>query len=130
MTPRTASGFPADGVAADLGIARRTAQQRGEHLERRRLARAVRADEAEDLALLDLELDAGDGQAARRSAWSAARLRTRDVVIRADAPSMRAIDWSWKYVCSSPNWSGSTVDEAEQHARRSRRRSAAASAIR
>ena len=36
-------------------------QQRREHAERRRLARAVGPEEAEDLALLDVEVDSGDG---------------------------------------------------------------------
>ena len=40
------------------GVARAVAL---EHLDRRRLAGAVRAEQAEDLALLDLEVDPADG---------------------------------------------------------------------
>ena len=46
-------GVPGDGPARDLRVSRRRPKQRREHPERRRLARAVRADEPEDLAVLD-----------------------------------------------------------------------------
>ena len=53
-----------DAVAADLRVARGGHEQRREHLERRGLARAVGPDEPEDLALLDLEVDARHGHRA------------------------------------------------------------------
>src|SRR5690606_20726482 len=39
--------------SGDLGAPRRRTQQAAEHLERRRLARAVRAEQAEDLSRAD-----------------------------------------------------------------------------
>ena len=52
-------GVPGDGPAGDLGLTGRRQQERREHPERRGLARAVRPDETEDLALGDVEVDAG-----------------------------------------------------------------------
>src|SRR6185503_603562 len=46
--------------AEDGGRARRRVQQTGQHLQRRGLARAVRAEEADDLSALDAEVDARD----------------------------------------------------------------------
>jgi len=48
-------------VAEHRHLAAGGVEQAGEHLQRRRLARAVRAEEADDLARLDLERDAVDG---------------------------------------------------------------------
>ena len=53
--------FLDDVVAEHARAPRRGDEQRDQHLDRRRLARAVRAEEAEELALLDLEADALDG---------------------------------------------------------------------
>ena len=47
-----------DVVAEHARASRRRDEQRDQHLDRRRLARAVRAEEAEELALLDLEAHA------------------------------------------------------------------------
>ena len=47
--------------ARDPGVARRRADERREHAQRRRLAGAVGAEEAEDLAGADLEVDAAHG---------------------------------------------------------------------
>ena len=47
--------------AGDRRLARRRREQRREHPQRRRLAGAVRPEEAEDLARADLEVDAADG---------------------------------------------------------------------
>ena len=47
--------------AEDLRVARVDRQQRREHPQHRRLAGAVRAEDAEDLALAHLEVDAVDG---------------------------------------------------------------------
>ena len=47
--------------AEDLGVARVDRQQRREHPQHRGLAGAVRPEDAEDLALADLEVDAVDG---------------------------------------------------------------------
>ena len=44
-------------MAEDARLARGRVEQAGEHLQRRRLAGAVRAEEADDLARLDLERD-------------------------------------------------------------------------
>ena len=49
--------------------ARRGAQQRREHPQRRRLARAVGPEEADDLALGDVEVDAVDGAHLAPSSW-------------------------------------------------------------
>jgi hypothetical protein len=49
-----------DVVAADARAAARRRQQRGEHVHRRRLARAVRPEEAVDLARLDPQVDPVD----------------------------------------------------------------------
>ena len=58
-------GVPRHGPAGDLGDARRRLQERGQDPERRGLAGAVRPDETEDLALLDVEVHAGDGHRRR-----------------------------------------------------------------
>ena len=50
-----------DLVALEADRARGRRQRAGEHVEDRALARAVRADQAEDLALLDLERHVVDG---------------------------------------------------------------------
>ena len=60
-------GVPRDRPAGDLGDTGRGLQERGEDPERRRLAGAVRPDEAEDLAGLDVEVHAGDGDGGRVS---------------------------------------------------------------
>jgi hypothetical protein len=49
-----------DVVAEDAGVPRGRDQERDQHLDRRRLAGAVRPEQAEKLALLDLEADALD----------------------------------------------------------------------
>ena len=49
-------------------LPRRRDQQRDEHLDRRRLARAVRPEEAEELALLDREADPAHGLDLERAA--------------------------------------------------------------
>ena len=53
---------PAHGGAGDLRVAAVGDEQRGEDAQGRGLAGAVRADEAEDLALRDVEVQAGDGE--------------------------------------------------------------------
>ena len=55
---------PEDADRAAVGLA-----QAGDRLDGRRLAGAVRPEDAEDLALLDGERDAVDGRVACRSAW-------------------------------------------------------------
>src|SRR5690606_24095740 len=52
-----------DVEAVDLRAALRRRQEAGEDLHRRRLAGAVGPEEAEDLALLDGEVEVGDGDA-------------------------------------------------------------------
>src|SRR4051812_41719559 len=47
--------------AEDLGVARVDREQRREHPQHRRLAGTVRTEDAEDLALAHLEVDAVDG---------------------------------------------------------------------
>ncbi len=54
--------FAADVVAGDAGAAAGRQQQRGQHPHRGRLAGPVRAEEAEDFALLDLEVDPLHGE--------------------------------------------------------------------
>jgi hypothetical protein len=54
-------GLVDDVVSGDRRRARRRPQQRGEHPDGGALAGAVRAEEAEDLAGLDGEIDAVDG---------------------------------------------------------------------
>ena len=58
MLRRTASRSRLDVVAGDAGVAAGRLDQRAEHRDRRRLAGAVGAEEAEDLARRDLEVDA------------------------------------------------------------------------
>ena len=48
-------------VAGDLRGPRRRLDQRGQHPERRRLAGAVGAEEGDELAVADLEVEAADG---------------------------------------------------------------------
>ena len=50
-----------DVASEDERLPRRRDQQRDQHLDRRRLAGAVRPEQPEELALLDLEADAADG---------------------------------------------------------------------
>ena len=57
-------GVPGDRAAGDLGGPGRRAQERGQDAQGRRLAGAVGPDEAEDLARLDRQVDAGDGERA------------------------------------------------------------------
>jgi hypothetical protein len=60
---RRSTGAPAphlDVVVGDPSAARSRFQQHREHAGRRRLARAVRTEEPEDLSLLDHQIDAGD----------------------------------------------------------------------
>jgi hypothetical protein len=47
--------------ARDGRFSRRRCQERGEHAQGRGLAGTVRAEEAEDLACADREVDAADG---------------------------------------------------------------------
>ena len=64
MTPidrRTPSACVDDVEAVDERRARGRRQQRRQHADERRLAGAVRAEQAEDLALFDGEADAVDG---------------------------------------------------------------------
>src|SRR6185295_2178599 len=70
-------GVPADRLARDLGVAARRLEQRRQHPEHRRLAGAVGADEAEDLALLDRQVDAGDGERAVVALEQSVRLDDR-----------------------------------------------------
>ena len=56
-------------------LARGRRQQAGQHLHRRGLAAAVRAEEAEDLAALDREADAVDGGEVAEAAGQVARRR-------------------------------------------------------
>ncbi len=56
------AGFGDDVVAGDSGAAAGRQQQRRQHPHRRRLAGAVGSEEAVDLALVDLEVDALDGE--------------------------------------------------------------------
>ena len=57
-------GVPAHRFAGDRGVARGRGEERREHPQHRRLAGAVRTDEAEDLALLDRQVHAADGDRA------------------------------------------------------------------
>ena len=61
MRRRTSPGSSTTSKPATVGRAARRGQQRAEHPHGRRLAGAVRAEEAVDLAAPDLEVDAGDG---------------------------------------------------------------------
>ena len=61
-------GVPTDRRAGDLGVTGVGHEQGREDPQRRRLAGAVGPDEAEDLALLDVEIEAADGERAGRSA--------------------------------------------------------------
>ncbi len=56
-----------DLLAEQQGLAGCRRQKARQHFHRRRLAAAVRADEAEDLAALDREIDMIDGGESRRS---------------------------------------------------------------
>ena len=54
-------GRPGDLVALEADRPRRRRERPRQHVEDRALARAVRADQAENLALIDLERDVADG---------------------------------------------------------------------
>jgi hypothetical protein len=54
-------GLGADVVSEDLGPATVEGEEGGKHLEHGRLAGAVGSEDAEDLASVDLEVDAVDG---------------------------------------------------------------------
>ena len=58
-------GVPRDRPAGDLRDTGRGLQERGQDPERRRFPGAVRSDEPEDLAVLDVEVHAGDGDGRR-----------------------------------------------------------------
>ena len=71
-----------DVVTGDERASRRGFQKCGEHPDRRRLPRAVRAEEAEDLAGLELEVDAVHGNdfvETSRQTLGHDRLRHRDL---------------------------------------------------
>ena len=57
-------GVPGDRPAGDLGVAARRQEEGGQDAQGRRLAGAVRPDQAEDLTGLDVQVDAGDGERA------------------------------------------------------------------
>ena len=61
MLRRTCTGSVDDVVAGDRGGAGGRLEQRRQHPQRGGLAGAVRAEEADDLALGDVEVDAVDG---------------------------------------------------------------------
>ena len=61
-------GVPPDVDAGDLGVTGGRGQQGRQDPERGRLAGAVRADQAEDLAFADGQVEAGDRERARDSA--------------------------------------------------------------
>ena len=63
-----------DRLAEQQGRALGRRQQPGQHLHRRRLAAAVGAEESEDLAALDLELDVVDGGEAAEALGQPVRL--------------------------------------------------------
>ena len=62
MTSLTACESVIDGVAVHERVAAAGVQQAGQHGDRGALAGAVGAEKAEDLALVDVEADAVDGQ--------------------------------------------------------------------
>src|SRR6185312_5459938 len=57
-------GVPANRLARDLGVAARRLEQGRQHPEHGRLPGAVRADQPEDLAAFDRQVDARDGDGA------------------------------------------------------------------
>ena len=126
MTLRTASGSRRIEWPPISRVAGGGHEQRREHLQGGRLAGAVRPDQAEDLALLDLEVDAGDGQRCGRSAWSSRSvLRAMRHVFELTESFPRGGRGIGSSVWSSPNWPASVlIHEAELDPRRSRRRSA------
>ena len=87
------------GVSMSRGIDRRPnsarralgrRQQAGQHLHRRRLAAAVRAEEAEDLAALDAKADVVDGGEVAEAAGQVLRLDGRRAVVTAAAGGIDA----------------------------------------
>ena len=70
----TSRRFDNDVAAEDLRGPARGRDQRGENVDRRCLARAVVAEESEDLALLDHQIDAPEHQLAIVAALQAAHL--------------------------------------------------------
>ena len=58
-------------VSGDDGVARARGEQRREHPQRRRLAGAVGAEEADDLACIDVDVDAANGLDSTRAGGEA-----------------------------------------------------------
>ena len=75
---------PARGIGRPehLHLARRGQHQAEQHPHRRGLARAVGAEEAVDVALADVEVEAVDGGDRRRTAWSGPSVRITRVAHR------------------------------------------------
>ena len=86
MASLTACGVADDGVAGDDGVAAAGLQQAGEHGDGGALAGAVGAEQAEDLALVDVEADAVDGQHALGRVVLLAQLLDLDDAHRPPSP--------------------------------------------
>ena len=82
-----------------LALGRR--QQAGQHLHRRGLAAAVRAEEAEDLAALDREADVVDGGEVAEAAGEVVRLDRRLAVDDARAAGCRSARWPARFASGS-----------------------------
>ena len=76
----------ADRDAGHERLARGRGEERGQDLHRRRLARAVRPDQPEDLAAADDEVDAGHGEVVVVALHEAAGLDHRDADHRSSTP--------------------------------------------
>ncbi len=84
-------GVGGDGDAGDERLTRRRSEQRGQDLHRRRLAGPVRADEAEDLAVADDEVEARDGELVVVALHEAAGLDDGDADHRSSTPATCAL---------------------------------------
>jgi hypothetical protein len=96
MWRRTSGGLADDIVAGNRGRSRRRRKQRCQHLDERTLARTIRADQAENLALIDRQRHLIDGRqiaefsSERGSLYSSIVTWSVRLVVRHEHESSRA----------------------------------------
>ena len=91
-TRRTPSGFLVTDIPAISAVTGRRAEEQGrEDPERRRLAGAVRTDQPEDLAGIDVEVDAGDRE---RAVVSLDQTHVRTIAVMRSVPSIGTSKWN------------------------------------
>ena len=127
-TRRTSSGFRVTDMPAISAVARGRQQERRQDPQRRGLAGAVGSDQAEDLALLDGQVDAGHGEravVALDQALGADDLGhfTSPVIARSrlnPTPSAIVVDEPDEHACRSPGRRSGRVRRRRTGSRRSR----------